>query len=64
MNIKQLFVMGGLAAVGFGAAVFAGHTFLHRDQIVTARAQWADIYETPAGLIAGADLIVEVEHLR
>ncbi len=64
MNIKQLFVMGGLAAAGFGVAVFAGHAFLHRDQPVLARAQWTDVYETSGGLIAGADLIVEVELLN
>jgi hypothetical protein len=61
--MKRLMVLGLSLVAGIGLAVTIGHVAVRKPLPLQARAHWKDLYRTPAGLVAGADLIVIAEHV-
>jgi hypothetical protein len=49
--------------LGIATALTAGYFGDPKPQTVQARVQWAEVYHTPGGLVAGADLIVVARHV-
>lgn len=60
--MKRMLILSLALAVGFGTAVVVSKATSGPQQI-TARAQWVEVFRTPMGLIAGADLIVVARHV-
>lgn len=55
--MKRMAVLALTFAVGFAGAVAVGR-MVQEPAVPVVSTQWVDIYRTPAGLVAGADLIV------
>lgn len=49
-------IIGVVAAMAVGSVIAKPHE-------IQAKAQWAEVYRTPAGLVGGADLIVIARHV-
>lgn len=61
--MKRFAVLSLALVLGAVTALTAGHLTAAKPDTVKARAQWAEVYRTPAGLVAGADLIVIARHV-
>ena len=61
--MKRFVLMTLALAAGIGTAVSVGRMLTPATKNIQARAQWADVYKTPGGLVSGADLIVIAEHI-
>ena len=62
--MKRITILTLSLAMGVVTALAVGNFFMAKRQATrTVQAQWKNIYKTPGGLVAGADLIVEAEHL-
>lgn len=60
--MKRMLVLSLALVVGFATARVVGKA-VSGPQTVTSQAQWVDVYRTPSGLIAGADLVVVAKHI-
>ncbi|MBI3650409.1 MAG: hypothetical protein HY231_05110 [Acidobacteria bacterium] len=62
--MKNIAILCVSLVMGAGLALTVGH-FLTASPTATPtmQAQWKDVYRTPGGLVAGADLIVIADHL-
>ena len=63
--MKKIAILSGSLALGVVIALATGHFLIAKPptmQIV--QAQWKDVYRTPGGLVAGADLIVIADHMK
>ena len=61
--MKKTTIMTLALAAGVATAVIAGSFVFVDHQPRQVRAQWKNIYRTPGGLVAGADLIVLANHV-
>jgi len=61
--MKKLMIWSLALAAGVATALIAGRFAVEKPARLRAVAHWRDIYRTPSGLVAGADLIVEARHL-
>ena len=61
--MKKIVVLSVALAFGVAAALAVGQIAASTPEQVQAKAQWAEVYRTPGGLIAGADLIVVARHV-
>lgn len=62
--MKRIAILSLSLAIGVVSALAAGNFIMSkRPSTVTVKAHWKNIYKTPGGLVAGADLVVEAEHL-
>lgn len=62
--MRKLLWYSAVLAAGVAVALISGHFALEKHpQTLHGVAQWKDVYRTTSGLVAGADLIVEAEHL-
>ena len=61
--MKKLTIWSLAFAAGVATALIAGHFAIKKPARLHAAAHWRDIYRTPSGLVAGADLIVEARHV-
>lgn len=60
--MKRVLVLSFALVVGFATTMIVGKA-ISGPQVVTSKAQWVDVYRTPSGLVAGADLIVVAKHI-
>ncbi len=62
--MKRIAILSMSLALGVVIALAVGH-FLKAKPPTTRmmQAQWKDVYKTPGGLVAGADLIVIADHM-
>lgn len=61
--MKRFAVLSLALVLGAVTALTAGRLMAAKPDTVQARAQWAEVYRTPGGLVAGADLIVLARHV-
>lgn len=61
--MKRFAICGVVLIAGIVTAVTVGHFVAGEQPIIHASAQWRDVYRTPGGLVAGADLVVVARHL-
>jgi hypothetical protein len=62
--MKRITILSLSLAMGMVTALAVGNFIMSkRPSTLTVQAQWKNIYKTPGGLVAGADLIVEAEHI-
>lgn len=61
--MKRFAVLSLALILGVATALTAGHLAVAKTQNAHAKAQWAEVYRTPGGLVAGADLIVVAKHV-
>ena len=61
--MKKIAVLSLVLAFGVATAMAAGPFAVPASKNVQAKAQWAEVYRTPGGLVAGADLIVLAKHV-
>ena len=62
--MKKFAVLSLALVLGVATALAASHFAAPAPQTVQAKAQWAEVYRTPGGLVAGADLIVLAKHVE
>ena len=68
--VKEMAIMKKIAslslalALSIATAVAVGQFVVPDPQTVTAKAQWAEVYRTPGGLVSGADLIILARHVE
>jgi hypothetical protein len=63
MIMKKFAILTLPLVFGVATALAAGHFAEPRPATLQARVQWAEVYSSPGGLVAGADLIVVARHL-
>jgi len=61
--MKRFAILALALVPGVATALTAGHLIAPKPQTIQARVQWAEVYRTPDGLVAGADLIVVARHV-
>lgn len=61
--MKKIIIMSSALMAGVVAALIVGNQILSSSQPSRTVAQWKDVYRTPTGLVAGADVIVVAEHM-
>ena len=61
--MKKFAVLSLALVLGVATALAASHFTAPAPQTVQAKAQWAEVYRTPGGLVSGADLIVVAKHV-
>ena len=62
--MKRIAILSLSLAMGVVIALAVGYNLRLKSQPTrTFQAQWKDVYRTPGGLIAGADLIVIADHI-
>jgi hypothetical protein len=61
--MKRFAVLSLALVLGIATALAVGHFAVAAPNTLQARAQWAEIYRTPMGLVAGADLIILAKHV-
>lgn len=61
--MKRFVVLTLALVLGVATALTAGRFGDPKTQAVQAKVQWAEVYRTPGGLVAGADLIVVARHV-
>ncbi|HLG14065.1 MAG TPA: hypothetical protein VJH03_05975 [Blastocatellia bacterium] len=61
--MKKITIMSLALVAGVATAVVAAGFLVADHQPRQVRAQWKNIYRTPGGLVAGADLIVVANHV-
>jgi hypothetical protein len=62
--MKRIVILSLALAMGVVAALAAGSFLIAKQQTTrTLQAQWKDVYRTPGGLVAGADLIAIANHI-
>lgn len=61
--MKKFAVLSLALVLGVATALAASHFAAPAPQTVQAKAQWAEVYRTPGGLVSGADLIVLAKHV-
>lgn len=61
--MKRFAVLSLALVLGIATALAVGHFAVATPNTVHAKAHWAEIYRTPLGLVAGADLIVLAKHV-
>jgi hypothetical protein len=61
--MKKIAVLSLALAFGVATAVAVGQLAVPAAKTVQAKAQWAEVYRTPGGLVSGADLIVVAKHV-
>lgn len=61
--MKRIMIMSLALIAGLVTAISIGNVVFQKQQVIQTSAQWKEIYRTPGGLVAGADLIVVAEHL-
>lgn len=62
--MKRIVILSTSLAMGVIVALAVGHFLTAKPQLThTMQAQWKDVYRTPGGLVAGADLIVIADHI-
>jgi hypothetical protein len=61
--MKRIAVMSLALVLGVATALTVGHFAVAAPQTLHAKAQWAEVYRTPGGLVSGADLIVVARHV-
>jgi len=62
--MKRFAALSLALVLGVATALAAGHFATPAPKTVHAKAQWAEVYRTPGGLVAGADLIVVAKHVE
>jgi hypothetical protein len=63
--MKRIAILSMSLALGVLIALALGHFLIAKPPTTrTLQAQWKDVYRTPGGLVAGADLIVIADHMR
>jgi hypothetical protein len=63
-KMKRIAIFGMSLALGVVTALAVGSSLMPKPQPTrTLQAHWKDIYRTPGGLVAGADLIVVADHM-
>lgn len=62
--MKRIAILSLSLAMGVITALAVGNFVMPKRQpTLTVQAQWKNIYKTPGGLVAGADLVVEAAHI-
>lgn len=61
--MKKIAVLSLALAFGVATAMAVGQFAPPAPNTIQAKAQWAEVYHTPGGLVAGADLIVLARHV-
>lgn len=61
--MKRFYVLSLALVLGAAPALAAGPLTAAKPQTVMAHAQWAEGYDTPGALMAGADLVVIARHV-
>lgn len=62
--MKRIAILSAALATGVITAVAVSHFLIPKGPAVTtAAAHWKDLYRTPGGLVAGANLVVVADHL-
>lgn len=61
--MKRFAILTLALVLGVASALTAGYFVHPKPQTVQAEVQWAEVYRTPDGLVAGADLIVVARHV-
>ena len=61
--MKKFAVLSLALVFGVATALAASHFVASAPETVQAKAQWAEVYRTPGGLVSGADLIVLAKHV-
>lgn len=61
--MRKLAVLSLVLVLGVATALAANRFVAPASESVQAKVQWAEVYRTPGGLVAGADLIVLARHV-
>jgi hypothetical protein len=62
--MKKIAILSLSLVMGVVMAMAVGNFIMSKRQTTfTVQAQWKNIYKTPGGLVAGADLVLEAEHI-
>jgi hypothetical protein len=62
--MKKIAILSLSLVMGVVTAMATGNFIMSKRQpTITVQAQWKNIYKTAGGLVAGADLVVEAEHI-